>query len=74
MISKIVNSWKNAIALHSSRWKMAMAGDKIQIGGDLQCREAQTQISIFSLFVSINLFFNILFLNCEGIFTTKGMF
>jgi hypothetical protein len=29
---------------------MAMAGNKIQIGGDLQCREAQTQISIFSLF------------------------
>jgi hypothetical protein len=28
----------------------AMVGNKIQIGGDLQCREAQTHVSIFSLF------------------------
>jgi hypothetical protein len=48
---------------------MAMAGNKIQIGGDMQCREAQTQVSNFSLFDH-----NILFLICEGIFTTKGMF
>jgi hypothetical protein len=33
-----------------------MVGNTIKIGGELQCREAQTQVSIFLLFLTMNFF------------------
>jgi len=36
-----------ARAFHSSRRKNALVGNKIRIGEDLLCREAQTQVSVF---------------------------
>jgi len=50
VIYKITNFLNATLALHSSRQKKAMVGNNFQIGEDLQCREAQTHVSIFSFF------------------------
>jgi len=50
-----------------------MVGNKIQIGEDLQCMEAQTKLSIFS-FYDHDYMLQLYFLRCQGIFNTNRVF
>jgi hypothetical protein len=64
---------KIALALHSSRRRKATVGNIIQIGGDLRCREFQTQVSVFSFF-DFDYLVQLFFLRCQSIFNTNRVF